>query len=270
MTEDGDESPQEGTDDRRASRVQRTCEWAARERKKALGNVKERYTHWKDYVSETHGRQWAACLGIASLAEVLVVCILLWADNGWVQWGNVPTWVGANLTAAAVSLALATTIADRRKQAEERQVAEEERREQEKRQARLVFVETKSGKVVITNYSDRPVFRLSAKVMEQGYNPETQIQIIFERLTGGGGRKIPDLNVLKPNDVYVLEGAKLPSDDQIKAFHNKPLTERLVAGILPGMGLPKVEIRITDAEGNRWRCVHTITNADEPSIELVI
>lgn len=225
--------------------------------------IKRRRDKMVKWVRASHVRQWTAWLIGAAVVELVVVAILLALDLDWINWGNVPEWVGANMTAAAVSLALATSIADRRDRARERQELVDERREREKRQARLVFVEIKDDQVVITNYSDRPVFRLSAKVIRPGFDL-AEYSISF--LIGGKTRSVPDLNVLEAGKSHRLDAPNLPSKERIAAYLSRPIWEEMAFGVLGGRGIPTVEVRLTDAEGNRWKCVHSITHAEEPTI----
>lgn len=251
--EPGDEEPNTSPLTKARERV--AGRWSSGKRR-----MKRRRDKAVKWVRASHVRQWTAWLVGAAVVELVVVAILLALDLDWINWGNVPEWVGANMTAAAVSLALATSISDRRDRERERKELEDERREQEKRQARLVFVEIKDDQVVITNYSDRPVFRLSAKVSRPGFNLSAYVTASF--LVRNSAR-VPDLNVLEAGKNHGLDAPNLPSKTEIQTYLQRPAWDAL--SIL-GHRLPTVEVRLTDAEGNKWRCVHSITNAEEPKI----
>lgn len=154
------------------------------------------------------------------------------------EWGDVPTWVGANLTAAAVSLALATTSADRHERTAER-------RDKAKQQARLVVAlphpdGDPSGPVTLGNFSDKPVFRVRARQATD--ITATAYRTITIR---SGFRDDSIVDILEPGATYellakVIDFVDVPADPE---GNHKEIVR------LNG----PIEVEFTDALGARWR-----------------
>lgn len=206
-----------------------------------------RVTNW---VEATHLRQWVACLVVAGLAEAALVGVLLWIDSGRMQWGNVPTWVGANLTAAAIALALATAIADRRDR-------EAERRDESKQQARLITVlphpdDHMLGNPAVCNYSDKPVFRLRIRQASSLMRPD-KYSTLNVRYGENVERSLVD--DLQPGESRQILG-RIGHLDEVNDNQSFRLNGQ-------------IEIEFTDAQGVRWRKTYPFVGYKDSDPEQV-
>ncbi|BDD81464.1 hypothetical protein TPB0596_12270 [Tsukamurella pulmonis] len=231
-----------------------------------LAKSADRLRTWRKsattWINASHLRQWLAFLVLAGFCELVIVGMLnaIGADN--FDWGNVPTWIGANLTTATLSLALVISIGDRRDREDDKQFEADERNDRAKRQARLIDVKVANTRVFITNHSDAPILRVRARVIG-----DNRMDEIAKTVLGTIGKDAgPDITVLKPDATEVLSDLGVPEDREIKAFKNRTAIERAVFANTPGYSAPRVELRFVDADGRKWVSRYEVTGTGDPVI----
>ncbi|MGZ9828932.1 hypothetical protein ACXYTP_18655 [Tsukamurella ocularis] len=233
--------------------IVRPYRWAGDQRRRAVA-----------FVSESHLRQWLAFVVLAGICEVLIVVVLNIVGPESFDWGNVPTWIGANLTAATLSLALVISIGDRQDRKADKDFEESERRDRAKRQARLIHVEVRNRTVSITNFSDSPIFRLHARVDKLNF-ADSSFRALRDTVLAPEQPHTQVLDAGGTHHVYSL--ASTPEDMEIEKFRKRTKIERMMYDNMPGTAVPRIELRFVDADGRKWFARHLVTGEGEPWIK---